>query len=437
MQDKNIDKPKQDQPQRSDRPENNPDLAKVFLGDDLLPKADEAFLGSTTPIAEAIKSAEIVLDTNVLLIPYGAGASSLLEIVEIFKRLRQENRIYIPAQVAREFVKNRPNKISELQQGLSDKISAISIVDAPAYPILKGIEHYEKIIETIQQAKALKKEILKENAKLLAEIRSWEWSDPVNTAYKEVFSGENIIDIEIDRQAILEELQRRQKFSIPPGYKDSTKDDLGVGDFLIWKTILHIGGKNCRDLIFVSGEEKSDWQHRTNSGGFLPRYELVDEYRRESGGKSFHIIQLSTLLELLSAKTELVEEIKQEEDRLQEANTVSVECPHCTALVSCRLLEHTGSSATPHCDQCGELFHIHRTKDGIIIHKPNTRAVRNIEVQEEEVVCPSCLNEIGVELGTAHNSTAWCRCELCETTFPVHRMRNGGVKVSRASSRLG
>jgi rRNA-processing protein FCF1/endogenous inhibitor of DNA gyrase (YacG/DUF329 family) len=442
----NEDQPKQDEPsdkpkrvdrqQKTDRTEGIIDIDRVFLALDVLPEPAQAFSISTPPLSEAIKSAEIVLDTNALLIPYGAGASSLNEIVEIFKKLKIEQRIFLPSQVAREFVKNRPNKISELQQGLADKISSISIIDAPAYPILKGVAPYEKILEIIQQAKTLKKDILKENSKLMAEIRSWEWSDPVNTSYKGVFTAETIIDIPLDRQKILDELLRRQKLTIPPGYKDSTKDDLGVGDFLIWKTILHIGESKKCDLIFVSGDEKADWQHRTNSGGFLPRFELVDEYRRASGGKAFYIIQLSTLLELLSAKIELVQEIKQEETRLQEANTVSVECPHCTAVVNWRLEEHIGSSTSPHCSQCGELFHLHRTKEGVVVHKPNTRGVRNIEVQEEEVICPGCYHELDAELGTAHNSTTWCRCEFCDTSFPIHRMKNGGVKVSMSSTKI-
>ena len=34
---------------------------------------------------------------------------------------------------------------------------------------------------------------------------------------------------------------------------------------------------------------------------FQPRYELIEEYRRHSGGKSFHIATLQELLEITGA----------------------------------------------------------------------------------------------------------------------------------------
>ncbi len=47
-----------------------------------------------------------------------------------------------------------------------------------------------------------------------------------------------------------------------------------------------------------------------------PRYELVDEFRRKSGGQSFHMVKFSRFLELYGATNEVVEEIKKEENSL-------------------------------------------------------------------------------------------------------------------------
>lgn len=97
-------------------------IERVFLANDVLPDAAAALADRIDSIEDAIKTADVVLDTNVLLLPYGAGANSLKEIVTIFKNLKEKGRLFLPAQVAREFVRNRPNKLSELQQGIADKI---------------------------------------------------------------------------------------------------------------------------------------------------------------------------------------------------------------------------------------------------------------------------------------------------------------------------
>ena len=48
----------------------NPSIERVFLTDDLLPNAADAFIGQIETLDKAIGTADIVLDTNVLLLPY-------------------------------------------------------------------------------------------------------------------------------------------------------------------------------------------------------------------------------------------------------------------------------------------------------------------------------------------------------------------------------
>lgn len=403
------------------------DIERVFLALNVLPSASDAFGAQVNNVEEAIKSGDIVIDTNVLLIPYGTGSASLMDIISIYEKLKSSGRIFLPAQAAREFIKNRPNKIAELQQSLLNKVSQISTIDKFSFPIMEEIPEYKKLNELIESAKSIKKEITKENSVLISKINSWEWSDPVSSLYKKVFTSETIIEFEGENNDILQELLRRQRLSIPPGYKDSSKDDLGIGDFLIWKTILKLGKENKKDIIFVSGDEKADWQHRAGGSGFLPRYELLDEYRRESGGKAFYIIQLSRLLELLKAKEDSVNEIKQEESRIQESNTAEVDCPHCGHTFESKLGDLPGSSAHPICISCGERFHIHRTRHGVTIHKPFEKASL---LKNETVRCPVCQNMTDAKLHSTPSSTANCDCSFCGTSFPIHRMPDAGIKTS-------
>lgn len=419
------------EPQKPQKTESDPkdcSIERVFLANDVLPKAADAFVERIDPIEDAVKTADIVLDTNVLLLPYGAGASSLKEIVAIFKTLKDKGRLFLPAQVAREFVKNRPNKLSDLQQGIADKIGKFVGMEKLSFPILEDVEEYQKINEAIKNNAELKKL----NSALLKRIRSWEWNDPVNTAYREVFTADTIIEPQFNKEETLAELLRRQKLLIPPGYKDSAKDDLGIGDFLIWKTILEIGAKNKKDIIFVSGDEKADWQHRTGGSGFLPRYELVDEYRRASSGSSFYIVSLSTLLELLKVKSTSVDEIKKEETRIQQATNLAVACPYCGAEVQCHLGQYLNSSALPNCKACSNKFHVHRTAQGIITrqsHLPTESEIESDKPVLESVHCPNCNNVVEQLLGTYVGATKRCRCDTCAASFSIHRIDGGGIRV--------
>jgi PIN domain-containing protein len=135
----------------------------------------------------------------------------------------------------------------------------------------------------------------------------------VSLLYGKLFYAEVVVDTTKPLGEVQEEHLRRFANKIPPGYKDQAKDDQGIGDFLIWLTILEIGSTRRTSVIFVSGEEKADWWHRSEQQPLYPCFELVDEFRRVSGGCSFHIIKFSQLLGLFGASTEVVAEVQEEE----------------------------------------------------------------------------------------------------------------------------
>lgn len=304
-------------------PEDSPAVERVFLASALLPSATAAFRFANAPLATSIKTANIVLDTNTLLIPFSTGTASLTSLIKAYNEIEKTGRLCIPAQVMREYLKNRPVKIADLFQSVSDRISRLQVPEKLSYPVLDGVDAYVQLAAKLEELAALKKQVVANNNVLLDTIRTWEWSDPVTVAYRKVFKDTSIVDIAIDQEATIKELRRRIDLAIPPGYKDAGKDDLGIGDFLIWKTILHVGEQTKKDVIFVSGDEKADWQHRAGAAGFIPRYELLDEYRRASGGCSFHIVSVSRFLELFDAPKEAVKEVRREEERILAATAVS------------------------------------------------------------------------------------------------------------------
>jgi rRNA-processing protein FCF1 len=241
-------------------------------------------------LAEAKDTACIVLDTNALLVPYGIGAQTLSEIEATYQQLLKENHLAIPAQVAREFARNRVAKLTELYQRLSRRRGQLQPFQQGSYPLLENLQEYRRLREVEDQLDRLVTEYRRLLTSVIDHVHSWEWNDPVSLLYEKLFRVEVVVDTTKPLEEVRQEHLSRFVNKIPPGYKDEAKDDQGIGDLLLWLTILEIGSARRTSVIFVSGEEKADWWHRSEHQQLYPRFELVDEFRRASGGCSFHII---------------------------------------------------------------------------------------------------------------------------------------------------
>ena len=268
-------------------------------------------LSSAASVTAAADNTIIVLDTNVLMLPYTVGSAELPIIRDVYYKLIQANRLYVPARAIREFIKNRDSRIAELEKSLNDKASALQNVPSIEIPrvlddlIEKG--EVDKAFEEIKNARAnLKKAI----EKIAGIIRTWRGNDPVSMIYFELFKDGVVTDHTTSREELAREWSNRQSRKIPPGYKDSSKPDTGVGDFSIWKTILHLGATKKKDLIFITGDEKADWFVRGGNQGIYPRPELISEYRMISEGKHLRLSKLTDILEELEASEDLIEEVR-------------------------------------------------------------------------------------------------------------------------------
>lgn len=311
--DKDQSTDKGEKTQKKKKPDGDID---IFIAESIYPDAEPIFTAQYKSINEVKETCLVVLDTNSLLVPYSIGKDSLQQIRNTYSKLVTEQRLIIPGQVAREFAKNRANKLSELYQQFNRKISNVNKLQRGRYPLLDSLKAYEKTIRLEERIDKLMVEYKGAVQGVLSHIRDWTWSDPVSLLYAELFRENVILDLKVDRQKVSTELARRQLHGIPPGYKDSGKDDSGIGDFLIWLTILEAGEKSKKSLLFVSGEEKPDWFIRSEGQPLYPRYELVDEYRRHSEGASFHIVSFAQFLNIFGASQSTVEEVREEEKKL-------------------------------------------------------------------------------------------------------------------------
>lgn len=96
----------------------------LFLLEELYSEPKAIFASGLKPIDDIKDNCLIVLDTNALLSPYDVGKESLEKIREVYSTLAAQNRLVVPAHVAREFAENRPAKLAELRKRLLDRKSS-------------------------------------------------------------------------------------------------------------------------------------------------------------------------------------------------------------------------------------------------------------------------------------------------------------------------
>lgn len=295
--------------------------------EDVFPEPAGLLSASGSPSA-AQNDSIIVLDTNALLLPFNVNKQDLPQIETVYRELAKDGRLFVPARVMREFIKNRDVKLAEISKALHDKGSneGKATVDIP--PLLAGLEETIAVAAASKQMDVARSAYIKAIGNLAAQIKGWRGNDPVTSVYRGIFVESMIVDHDEERTAVEEKWRQNLKRKIPPGYKDGSKSDTGIGDFLVWLSILKLARIHKKNLIFVTGEEKADWFVRANGGGVYPRPELIDEYRRESAGQHLRLAKLADILLEMNAPAGVVSEVRDAETAANSAiQTLSTHAP--------------------------------------------------------------------------------------------------------------
>lgn len=284
-----------------------PPASEGFVLREVFPDANSIFEVEHLTL-DAIKGeATVAVDTNVLLAPYKIGSQSFQEFTKILKQLSENNRIVVPAHVAREYAKRRQMELSDLVKNLRDQSSRSCGVTHAQSSVLDDDIDYKKAKDSSAKIEKSISEARKHIDKVISKLSDPATGDPIFNEYKKIFAGRVIEVSNISDEELKKESRDRYAKKIPPGYKDSKKKDNSEGDYLIWKSILDFGKSKQSHLIFVTGDEKGDWYTQGGGGAFQPRFELVSEYASASQGRSLHIIPLHALMKLFGAPKDAVE----------------------------------------------------------------------------------------------------------------------------------
>ncbi len=236
-----------------------------------------------------------VLDANVLLNLYRYSAGTRDELLGVLRKV--QDRLWIPYQVADEFLRDRQDVITAQKDAYSAVRRSLSSAQAAIVNSMGQMHRDPGIVE----AKDLRKRVDESFKALIAEAEKLEAEAPIRSiaetnvpeedeiwqAVMEVFEGRVGEGLSPERMdEVLQVGPRRYESKVPPGYKDandkSKPGDRRFGDLILWFEILDKAKDSGKPVLFVTDDRKEDWWSESGKTS-IPRPELGNEMHREAG----------------------------------------------------------------------------------------------------------------------------------------------------------
>ena len=356
-------------------------------------KAVREYLGLTdTEKQELLKRALIVLDTNVLLNLYRFSKSTRDALLDAMRTY--EKQLWMPYQIAIEFMRKRPKIIDESVKKYDSLITSGNgfvekcIKELRINPNDKAcVELKDYITSWIED---------KKQGDLL--VTSWN-DDSILSQILELYDGKvgkAYSDIELE--GIKKEGKLRYDKKIPPGYKDSNKitensDNNAFGDLIYWKQILDYAKETASDVILVTGDKKEDWWAKTEDKRIIgPRPELIKEFI-DITSKTIYMYDMNQFIQFAGKELDesVVDEIQSismdeenqeliQEDVLQSYNAIheeiiALEEKNANRLSSIKGYERLINNGTATNSQ---IFHYHSTVES---YKREKKQIKQLKEQ--------------------------------------------------------
>ena len=232
-----------------------------------------------------------VPDANILLDLYRYSPDTRDELIEIFKKCA--NRLWVPHQVAYEYLTNR-SEVILTQVSIYDKAKKIiqSLTNIAQeeinkyftfrlHPFLEKEDFLEKIKNALAEVDKKIDEKKQEHPDLFNNDYIWD-------TITELLKGKVGPPYSSDK---LEEIYKEGKIrylkDVPPGYEDSRGpnkkqgDDI-YGDLVIWFQIIDKAKEERKPIILITNDNKKDWWRITKGKTLGCRTELTDEIRAKA-----------------------------------------------------------------------------------------------------------------------------------------------------------
>ena len=267
-------------------------------------KLPEYYEPTEAEIKEIWNHGIIVLDANVLLNLFRYSKNGREELIKIIKHY--QDRVWLPYQVAYEFLENSEIVPASLNNAINDMAKAIDSINGTIESQLK-LNNYDKYHlikpnELRSEIKKFQESLRKRIEKIKSEFETVDRKIIVKQV-TDIFNGKVGDDYSEEKlEQIIKEGEKRFKEKTPPGYKDldekknAPKRHL-YGDFIWWKQAIDYSKENHCDLIIVTDDAKEDWWYKVNNETKSPRVELIREFSKQTDGQSFHMYRTGQFME--------------------------------------------------------------------------------------------------------------------------------------------
>lgn len=258
----------------------------------------------------------VVIDTNILLYFYKyTSKQSSQSLLGILRRLKEENRLWIPYQVALEYFFNYENNMFKQQEGYrkleqkliglkEDARKTLATVKSD-YPYI-DTEDFNYFVENMEIANnELKSHIQKEidelpdSKKIHIDIL-----DLLNSIVGNPYTQDEIDEIEAQGE-------KRYSDEVPPGFSDKleknktesrtyldVKYQQKYGDLIVWNQIIDKVKKdgNLNPVIWITEDRTIDWWDKEEQKIKRPHPHLIQEFHNKTKQK-FYMYRIESFVE--------------------------------------------------------------------------------------------------------------------------------------------
>lgn len=262
-----------------------------------------------------------VLDASTLLDLYRYPDEARDDTFRVLQHFAEQNRLWVPFQVALEFQANRPNEIvrqlarfDKVRDAIDESVAQLDELELLKRPVEKSyVEVINGLKGAAQKIAALLKSVQEKHVQVFG-------ADDIRSRLDELLNERTGAPPE--NQAYLDAIyadgKARYAVQIPPGFLDQKKAaapplrysgltfERQYGDLIVWKQILeHVKTKKITHVAFVTSDQKEDWWWRVAGKTLGPHPILVEEIGRLAGAQVFHMYTMEGLLKQASTYVQL------------------------------------------------------------------------------------------------------------------------------------
>tara|TARA_R110002167_G_C12700402_1_gene653409 strand:+ start:76 stop:1284 length:1209 start_codon:yes stop_codon:yes gene_type:complete len=291
------------------------------------------------------------VDANVLLNLYRYSTAAKSELETALKAV--SDRVYIPHQAAKEFLKNRLSVTAGQANEYTKAISTIqglleTLSSKDRHPFLPE----DQLPDFRSYSDNLVKSLESQQKALLGKFDD----DEILAFIEGLFEGKTGKPYSNDElEALAKDGEIRYTKEIPPGYKDGKKDGSNdlyrkYGDLIVWKQLIDYSSIEKNPIIFITDDRKEDWWLQQSGRTIGPRPELIEEFNKETSQELWmysvdRFIQESAKIAKTTVSDEVMKEIvkvslesKLADDSRQPSITVIQDSAEASKDLNCGLL---------------------------------------------------------------------------------------------------